>query len=395
MAFFDLITGGGAANDWAAARAQYVQSRIGPPPLANGGMSYEFQASPAEAEAEANYRNAEAQLGQQWLASLPPDQRAAADAAFAERSGNIRTANKIGKIAALGTIGAAGIGAGLTAAGALGGAGGVPAAVDAGLASTDALMATGLPAGTGAAGTGTAAGGLGAAGAAGAAGGAMNWMDLIGPAASIGGALIGSSAAGNAADSQAAATNAAIQEQRRQFDLTRADYAPYRETGTNALRQLAGDINTPLTAAEVMAEPGYQFGLQQGQRGIDNKISAMGGRVSGQAIKAAGRFGNDYASGQYGAAYQRRADRLNRLAALAGIGQTSTSAMTAANQNSANNISQLTSSQGDATGAAQMAQGSIWGNALNSAGAQLSDYYRNKRTTPTSSSKTDPWAYWE
>jgi hypothetical protein len=213
----------------------------------------------------------------------------------------------------------------------------------------------------------------------GAAGGAMNMGDLIGPAATIGGALLGSNAAGKAADQQQAATDAAIAEQRRQFDLTRGDFAPYRETGVNALQQLTGDINRMPTAAEVMAEPGYQFGLQQGQQGIDRKIASMGGRVSGQAIKAAGQWNNDYATGQYGAAYQRRQDRLNRLASLAGIGQTSTGASAAAGQNSSNAISGLISSQGDANAASTLSRGNTWGNAGNALAAM---YGQRRQTQP-------------
>lgn len=193
----------------------------------------------------------------------------------------------------------------------------------------------------------------------------------IGAAGAIGGAVISSRAAGKAADAQAASTGKAISEQRRQFDLTRADYAPYREAGVNALGQLVGEMNRMPTSAEVMSDPGYQFGLDQGQQAISRRIAASGGRVSGQAIKAAARFGTDYATAGYGAAYQRRQDRLNRLAALAGIGQSSTGASAAAGANAANNISGLLSSQGDATGASKLAQGSVWGNAFNQVGAQV------------------------
>lgn len=189
--------------------------------------------------------------------------------------------------------------------------------------------------------------------------------------ATLGSAAISSRSAKKAAQLQAEGTASAIGEQQRQFDLTREDFAPYRETGINALRQLVGDIDRAPTSAEVMSDPGYQFGLEQGQRGIDRKIAAGGGRVSGRAIMAAGRFGTDYASGMYGAAYQRRQDRLNRMAALAGVGQTATGASAAAGANASNAISNLYASQGDASGARQLAQGSIWGNAASQIGAQF------------------------
>jgi hypothetical protein len=103
----------------------------------------------------------------------------------------------------------------------------------------------------------------------------------------------------------------------------------------------------------------------------------MGGRVSGQALKAATQFGTQYATTGYNAAYQRRQDRLNRLAALAGIGQTATGASAASGASAANNISGLRSSMGDASAASQMARGNIWGNAFGDLGAYASRYTRN------------------
>jgi hypothetical protein len=206
----------------------------------------------------------------------------------------------------------------------------------------------------------------------------------------LGSAVIGgvasNSAAKKAAKTQQKATDAAIGEQRRQFDLTREDFAPYRETGVNALAQLAGDINAPMSPADVMSDPGYQFGMDQGQQALDRKISAMGGRVSGAALKAAARFGTNYASTGYNAAYQRRQDRLNRLAAIAGIGQTATGASAQAGAGSANQISGLLSSQGDASAAARLSQGNVWGNQAN----QLAAMYLRRPQTPASGWYDDP-----
>jgi hypothetical protein len=110
------------------------------------------------------------------------------------------------------------------------------------------------------------------------------------------GSVISSNGAQDAAQTQAGASQAAIDEQRRQYDQTRADYAPYRQAGVQALGQLQGDINSLPTANEVMADPGYQFGLSQGQQALDRKASAAGGRVSGAALKAASQYATDYAT---------------------------------------------------------------------------------------------------
>lgn len=200
-------------------------------------------------------------------------------------------------------------------------------------------------------------------------------------AAVIGGAVIGgvasNAAAKKGANAQKDATEAGLGEQARQYDLTREDYKPYREAGAAALKTLQTDINRMPTAAEVMSQPGYQFGLQQGQTALDRKIAAMGGRVSGAALKAAARYGTDYATTGYNAEYQRRQDRLNRLQALAGIGQTATTGSAQAGQASTNAMTNLITNQGDATAASTVARGNIWANT----GNQIASLYARQPTT--------------
>lgn len=189
------------------------------------------------------------------------------------------------------------------------------------------------------------------------------------------GGIFQDKAAKRADNTMREASAAEIAENRRQYDTTRADFAPYREQGINALQRLAGDIDTPVTSAEVMEDPGYQFGLDQGQRAITQRIAAGGGRVSGQAIKAAGRFGTDYASTGYGAAYQRKQDRLNRLAAIAGVGQTATGQTAQAGQFATGNIGNALSNQGQATAASQLYRGNIWANTTNKLVSSAGKYF--------------------
>ncbi len=204
---------------------------------------------------------------------------------------------------------------------------------------------------------------------------------IVGGSAIVGGVLQ-SNAAGRAASKQAASTDRATEEQGRQYDQTREDYAPYREAGKKALGQYETEINAPVTSADVMSDPGYQFGLSQGQLGLDRKAAAAGGRVSGAALKSAAEYANNYATTGYNAAYQRRQDRLNRLASLANIGQTATGGSAAAGAAKSNAISNLISSQGDASAAASMAQGNIWGNTVNQLGAAASKWANTPSSTP-------------
>lgn len=231
----------------------------------------------------------------------------------------------------------------------------------------------------------------------------MAWIGaLVGGAVSLIGGALSSDGAEDAAETQAASTDAAVAEQRRQFDLnrtdaqqTRDDYAPYRAAGTRALGSLEQDISRAPTAAEVMSDPGYQFGLTQGQRGLDRKFSAAGGRISGAALKAASQYATDYAASGYGAAYQRKQDRLNRLAAIAGIGQTSTagSGMNGAGSQQTNAIANLTSAGGNAAGAAQIAQGNIWGNTVNQLGAIGARWARQPSQPSTGYGPTGGYMY--
>lgn len=197
----------------------------------------------------------------------------------------------------------------------------------------------------------------------------MSWGAVAGAAIGLVGSAVMADSAGDAASAQQASSDAAAAEQRRQFDLVRQDTADYREVGRNALRDLYGSVNRMPTAAEVMAQPGYQFGLNEGQRALDRRFAASGGRISGAAMRSGSRFATDYATSGYNAEYQRGQDRLNRLAALAQIGQTATGASAQAGANAANNISGIIQSQGDATAAARLARGNIWGNQANQLGA--------------------------
>lgn len=69
---------------------------------------------------------------------------------------------------------------------------------------------------------------------------------------------------------------------------------------------LAGFQDVPAFNADMMKDdPGYQFRLDQGMRGVNNSAAAKGGLLSGAAIKAADQYNQDYASGEYQNAFGR------------------------------------------------------------------------------------------
>jgi hypothetical protein len=154
----------------------------------------------------------------------------------------------------------------------------------------------------------------------------MPWM----AAAVVGSSLIGASAASSAGKSQAAASKYAANLQQKQFEQTREDQMPWLEAGRGALNKLIPMSDyTKFGMDQFQADPGYAFRLSEGQKALDRSAAARGGLISGSALKAAGRFGQEMGSQEYQNAFNRyqteRASQLAPLQSLAGIGQTTAS----------------------------------------------------------------------
>jgi hypothetical protein len=229
-----------------------------------------------------------------------------------------------------------------------------------------------------------------AAGAAGIGGLTIATGGMLGLAA--GSALGGSRAAKSAGETQAAAASQAadvqkqvadqqVALQREMFERTREDQAPYRTAGYNALAQMqrtAGNVPAAFKfgAGDYQADPGYAFRLSEGQKALDRQAAARGGLISGGALKAAQRFGQDMGSQEYQSAYNRaltgyntdvaRENQLyNRQAALSGTGQTATNLVGQAGQNYATSAGNALGSYGTnvgnlmTSGAAAQAAGQV------------------------------------
>ena len=99
----------------------------------------------------------------------------------------------------------------------------------------------------------------------------VSFADALNFGGTVLGGFLGNRAAGRAADAQVGASNAAIAEQQRQFDLLRSDLAPFREQGVNALNQFAASALGPLEAT-----PAFQFRRDEGLRALDQIAAARG-----------------------------------------------------------------------------------------------------------------------
>ena len=133
----------------------------------------------------------------------------------------------------------------------------------------------------------------------------------IGAVASIGSSLIGSSAAKSAANTQADAANRAADLQNQQYQQSRADAAPWREAGGQAIGQLS-DMLKP--GYDYTTSPGYQFRFGEGQRAVESSAAAKGLLMSGGTLKDLTRFGQGIGAADF-------TDQFNRTASVAAGGQ--------------------------------------------------------------------------
>jgi hypothetical protein len=159
---------------------------------------------------------------------------------------------------------------------------------------------------------------------------------------------------------------------------------------------------------DVTQDPSYQFRLQEGQKALERSAAAKGTLLTGGTAKALARYGQDYASTEYGNVYNRalgenteayrrlfgeQVNRGNQLLGLAQLG--SGAAGQQANLGSAygaqasnilnsqaTNLSDLVTGAGNARAAGTLAQGNAWaqglGGATNAGMNALQMYYLNR-----------------
>ena len=179
-------------------------------------------------------------------------------------------------------------------------------------------------------------------------------------------------AARRAGDQQAQASAEATAENKRQFDLSRADQMPWLDTGKDALKQLGRlyGIGTETGAPDYSGftdSPDYKFALEQGNQALDRRASAAGGLFSGNTLAAAQQYGQGLATQNYG-------NYVNRLAGLAGVGQTAAQSLGEQGGNTARTNAQLITNAGDARASGTLGVTKAYTDASNQALGWLSRF---------------------
>lgn len=234
-------------------------------------------------------------------------------------------------------------------------------------------------------------------------------MAWIAAAAAIGGSLISADANRSASNKARGSTKAADELQRLMYEQTRQDNMPALQARNNALAQLQqllgvggdpkaanyGVLNKAFTGADMLKEPGYQFGLTQGTQALERSAAARGGLYSGATMKALQRYGQDYAGTKFNEAFTRsrttRGDMFDRFASLAGLGQTGASQMAGSGQNYANQVGSNQIGLANFQGAAGIHQGNQISNGMNQLAAWAMNNNQNQSHPEYKADGTGMW----
>ena len=163
-----------------------------------------------------------------------------------------------------------------------------------------------------------------------------------------------------AADLQKQASDDAIGEWRKQYDVSREDFRPWREAGRRAITSLDKGITEGLFdlddwegfgTEDFEASPGYAFRKQEGETSHMRTLAARSGGRTGAAGKALTRYGQNLASGEFAASraraeqdyslkQQKRQTSFKNLLNVSNVGQAATATTNQFGQSATSNITQ-------------------------------------------------------
>ncbi len=204
----------------------------------------------------------------------------------------------------------------------------------------------------------------------------MSWVAVGAAAVTVVGGYIsskkGAGAAAKGAAAQQASSEAAIAEQRREYDQARTDQLPWLTAGTGALGQL-GQLNSG-NFSSFTQSPDYQFAYDQGLKTLDRSAAAHGRLNSGGYEQDLVKYGQGMATQNYNNYY-------NKIAGIAGVGQTASQNLGVLGANMADRIGQQYNTIGDAQQSSYANQSNIWNSygqqavgAINTAGTAYGRY---------------------
>lgn len=221
----------------------------------------------------------------------------------------------------------------------------------------------------------------------------------------IGSALVGGAAgmagASKAAKAQRQAADQAAQVQRETFERQVELQEPFRQAGITSQNELMrllgiggdqgaadyGMLTRQFGERDMQMDPGYAFRLSEGEKALQRMQAARGNMLSGAAIKAGQRYGQDLASQEYMNAFNRAqaqlGTRLGALGSLYGAGQAAAQQVAGQAGQMGANVGDLMMQGGQARASGYLGQANALSNALGQA-AMGYGMYRGGYFGPTS-----------
>jgi hypothetical protein len=222
---------------------------------------------------------------------------------------------------------------------------------------------------------------------------------------------MGASAAKSAAKTTADSTRYAADLQYKSLENARADLAPFRVTGYDALNEIGGGMAgrqpvydekgnitgfqtgtgyltgqlTPQKIQEYL-DPSMAFRMKYGTQATERLQNVGQGAFSGNTLRALNEYGQGLASTEFGNAFGRaqgeRKDIYNILANIAGMGQGAVNTGVQAGQTTAQSAGQLAVGGAQAQAAGIVGAANALGGGIQNAGNML---YLNQLMKPNAS----------
>jgi hypothetical protein len=202
-----------------------------------------------------------------------------------------------------------------------------------------------------------------------------------------GSAIIGAGASifgGNkAADEQKKASKKAAKLQKQALAQQLALTKPYVEAGTNALaeyQKMAPYEDFGMKQFE--ADPGYNFRMAEGMKGLERSAAARGLLQSGSTLKGIQQYGQNLASSEYENAFSRyltqREARMDPYRYLSGQGQAAAVGQAANVGSTGAALAEIAAQRGNVQAAQAAGTAGAFGNALGSVAQGIGSYYANQ-----------------
>jgi hypothetical protein len=223
--------------------------------------------------------------------------------------------------------------------------------------------------------------------------------------------VMGANAAKSAAKTTADSTRYAADLQYKSLENARADLAPFRVTGYDALNEIGagmagrqpvydekgnitgfqtgtGYLTGQLTPQKIQEylDPSMAFRMKYGTQATERLQNVGQGAFSGNTLRALNEYGQGFASTEFGNAFGRaqgeRKDIYNILANIAGMGQGAVNTGVQAGQTTAQSAGQLAVGGAQATASGIVGAANALGGGIQNAGNML---YLNQLMKPNPS----------